>query len=63
LKASGYAFQIELKYRMWKMGASLWEEAITFHQRRGGESKITNHIIYEGIIAPWRLRLGGRHDA
>jgi dolichol-phosphate mannosyltransferase len=56
--ASGYAFQIELKYRLWLAGASVAEYPIVFRQRRGGESKLTNHIILEGALAPWRLRFG-----
>jgi dolichol-phosphate mannosyltransferase len=56
--ASGYAFQIELKYRLWLAGASVAEYPIIFRERRGGESKLTNHIIAEGALAPWRLRFG-----
>ena len=54
--ASGYAFIIELKYRLWKAGADFAEVPIIFKNRREGESKISNHIIAEGIIAPWKMR-------
>ncbi len=54
--ASGYAFLIELKYRLWLAGAAVAEYPIIFRQRRGGESKLTNHIILEGALAPWQLR-------
>ncbi len=54
---SGYAFTIELKYALWKAGASFAEVPITFTNRTGGESKISNHIIYEGILAPWKVIL------
>jgi len=57
LTNSGYAFQMGLKYRLWKLGARITELPIVFHQRRGGESKISGHIVAEGILAPWRLRL------
>ncbi len=57
LTSSGYAFQMELKYRLWKLGARITELPIVFHQRRGGESKISSHIVAEGLLAPWRLRL------
>ena len=57
LDASGYAFQIELKYLLWKSGARPAEVPILFRNRREGESKISNHIIAEGLLAPWKLLL------
>lgn len=56
MTCSGYAFQIELKYRLWKQGSTIGETPIVFRQRMGGESKISNHIVKEGFLAPWRLR-------
>jgi dolichol-phosphate mannosyltransferase len=53
--SSGYAFQIELKYKLHKAGACLKELPIIFHDRRNGCSKITGHIIREGILAPWKI--------
>jgi len=55
ISSSGYAFQFELKYRLYQAGASFKEFPITFKNRVNGESKITNHIIREGLIAPWRI--------
>lgn len=55
--ASGYAFQIELKNFLYRSGATFKEIPIVFKNRVGGESKISNHIIKEGIIAPWKMRL------
>ena len=55
IDSSGYAFQIELKYLLRKAGAKLVEIPITFVNRTGGESKISNHIISEGIMAPWKI--------
>lgn len=55
ISSSGYAFQIELKYLLMKLGARIKEIPIIFEPRRGGESKLTNHIIWEGILAPWKL--------
>ena len=57
LDMSGYAFQIELKYLLSKSGAKFDEHPIIFKNRRSGESKISNHIIREGILAPWKLLL------
>jgi dolichol-phosphate mannosyltransferase len=54
--ASGYAFQIELKHNLWRAGVRWTEVPIVFHARRGGESKLTGHVVREGIRTPWRLR-------
>ena len=59
MTCSGYAFQIELKYLLWRQGATIGETPIVFRRRQGGESKISNHIVREGLIAPWRLRFSG----
>lgn len=53
--ASGYAFILELKYFLFKEGARFVEFPIIFKNRTGGESKISNHIIKEGILAPWKM--------
>jgi dolichol-phosphate mannosyltransferase len=58
LSSSGYAFQMELKYRFWKNNARFAEVPIIFRNRREGESKITGHIVREGLIAPWKMRFG-----
>lgn len=55
MNASGYAFQIEFKYLLWKHGARFSEFPIIFTNRVGGESKISGHIVGEGILAPWRM--------
>ncbi len=52
---SGYAFMMELKYTLWKKGARFKEVPIIFKNRRQGESKLSSHIIAEGIIAPWKM--------
>lgn len=52
---SGYAFIMELKYALWKAGATFAEVPITFANRTGGVSKMSNHIIYEGVLAPWKM--------
>ncbi len=63
---SGYAFIMELKYALWKAGreqASLSSQAggvfkeipIIFRNRVEGESKLSRHIVSEGIIAPWKM--------
>jgi len=60
LDLSGYAFLIELKYLLWMSGAKIKEIPIVFEKRKDGESKLSNHIIAEGLIAPWKMRLKRR---
>ena len=56
--SSGYAFLMELKHLMWRSGANIQEVPIIFLNRAGGESKLSGHIVTEGIKAPWRVRFG-----
>ncbi len=53
---SGYAFIMELKHSLFLAGAQFFEVPIVFVNRVGGESKMSGHIISEGIIAPWKMR-------
>jgi dolichol-phosphate mannosyltransferase len=57
--SAGYAFLMELKYRLWREGARMEEVPIHFHNRIHGESKISARIIREGIRAPWLVRFKG----
>jgi dolichol-phosphate mannosyltransferase len=53
LTSSGYAFQIDLKFHaIHERGARVREIPIHFKQRREGESKLSRHIISEGLLAP-----------
>ncbi len=56
IKSDGYAFLVELKYKLFKSGAKITEYPITFYERREGESKMTGKVILESIKMPWRLR-------
>ncbi len=58
LKATGYGFQIETAYRVWRSGGRLTEIPIIFYGRRSGASKMSKQIIVEAAILVWRLRLG-----
>lgn len=56
IHASGYAFLMEMKFQMHHVLAGRIEELpIVFKNRRGGESKISNHIIREGFRTPLSL--------
>ena len=51
----GYAFQIEMKYRSWKMNFKIKEIPIIFRDRELGDSKISKKIIWEGVFGVFRL--------
>ncbi len=57
IRANGYAFQIELKYRAWRKGFRLAEVPIVFTERESGESKMSKRIVREAVWRVWWLRL------
>lgn len=52
----GYAFQIEMKYRAWKLGFKIGEVPITFKDRKEGVSKMSGNIIKEAMYGVWKMR-------
>ena len=46
----GYAFQIEMKFKLWNLGYNFKEIPITFKNRTHGESKMNSSIISEAIF-------------
>ena len=52
----GYAFQIELKYKIWSKGLPCLEVPITFYERTVGKSKMSRKIVVEAVINVFRLR-------
>lgn len=60
IKSNGYGFQIEMNFRMWKLGAKIKEVSIIFIDRTSGESKMNKKIIYEAIFLVWKLKLFGK---
>jgi dolichol-phosphate mannosyltransferase len=52
----GYAFQIEMKYRVWKLGFKIKEVPITFIDRKEGASKMSKGIVKEAIYGVWKMR-------
>ncbi len=57
IASNGYVFQIEIAYRVWKLGMRIREIPIVFADRRAGRSKLDRHIVYEALWGLWRLRL------
>ncbi|MFP4600076.1 MAG: polyprenol monophosphomannose synthase [Persicimonas sp.] len=56
VEASGYVFQIELKYRAFKKGYKILEVPIVFPDRIAGESKMTPDIAAEALWRVWKIR-------
>lgn len=57
VRSSGYAFQIELTYRVLRRGLRVEEIPIIFEDRRVGQSKMTRAVFREAIGMVWRLRV------
>jgi dolichol-phosphate mannosyltransferase len=58
IHSNGYAFQIELAYRVSITGCRFCEIPIIFYERVSGYSKMSKKIISEAAVLPWRLRIG-----
>lgn len=54
--SDGYAFQVEIKYRIWLRKYRIKEIPIIFYDRVSGQSKMSKKIVYEAIWMIWRLR-------
>ena len=52
----GYAFQIEMKFAIWKLDFLIAEVPITFKDRKLGDSKMNKGIVKEGILGVLKLR-------
>lgn len=52
----GYAFQIEMKFAVWKLNFLIAEVPITFRDRKYGDSKMNKGIVKEGIWGVLKLR-------
>lgn len=57
IKFVGYAFQIELKYKAWLLGATLKEVPVIFTDRQRGSSKMSSKIINEAVIGVLSMRI------
>ncbi len=57
VRSDGYAFQIEMSYKIWRKGLRIVEIPITFVDRRAGVSKMNQKIVWEAAWMVWRLRI------
>lgn len=56
VKSNGYAFQIEMHFRVWRKKFRVVEIPIVFVDRTEGASKMSKKIIREAVWMVWRLR-------
>jgi dolichol-phosphate mannosyltransferase len=56
VRSDGYAFQIEMSYKLWRKGFRIVEIPIVFTDRAIGVSKMSRRIIWEAAGLVWRLR-------
>jgi dolichol-phosphate mannosyltransferase len=58
--SAGYAFLVEMLYRAAQNGSRIGEVPIIFVERHQGQSKVSNAVLFESLITPWRLRFRPR---
>lgn len=56
VRSNGYAFQIEMSFRAWRLGFRIVEIPIVFVDRTDGASKMSGAIVREAVWMVWRLR-------
>jgi dolichol-phosphate mannosyltransferase len=54
--SKGYVFQVEMKYRSWRMGCSVKEIPIVFTDRKLGKSKMSKRIFFEALLNVWKIK-------
>lgn len=56
VRSNGYAFQIEMHFRVWRQNFRIVEIPIVFVDRTEGNSKMSKKIVREAVWMVWRLR-------
>jgi dolichol-phosphate mannosyltransferase len=60
-RANGYAFLTEMLYEAQRHGCRVGEVPIVFVERQEGYSKVSQKVLIESLLTPWRLIVrGGR---
>jgi dolichol-phosphate mannosyltransferase len=57
VRSNGYAFQIEMNFRLWRQGMRIREVPIIFMDRTTGDSKMSKRIALEALWIVWWLKL------
>jgi dolichol-phosphate mannosyltransferase len=60
IRASGYAFLVEMLHRVWTSGLRISEVPIVFTERKHGASKVSARVFAESFLTPLRLGLNRR---
>ncbi|EDP98414.1 polyprenol monophosphomannose synthase [Kordia algicida OT-1] len=53
----GYAFQIELKFKAWKLGFNIKEVSVIFTDRTKGKSKMDSSIFSEAVFGIIKMKV------
>jgi dolichol-phosphate mannosyltransferase len=57
IKFKGYAFQIEMKFKAWRIGFNIKEVSIIFTDRQEGQSKMSGGIIKEALFGVLEMKI------
>ncbi len=57
IKFTGYAFQIEMKFRAWKYRFNIVEVPVVFTDRELGNSKMSKKIIIEAVFGVIKMKI------
>src|SRR5437764_1072536 len=63
IQSQGYAFQVEMAYRVMRQGFKIVETPIVFMDRRIGKSKMSRKIVIEAFIYVLQARFGKKPPA
>lgn len=59
IRSGGYAFQIEMNWKVWMDGFRIREIPIIFEDRTVGQSKMSKSIVREAVLVVWKLGIAG----
>lgn len=57
IRSGGYSFQIEVNFKVWRLGLRIREIPIIFVDRAEGRSKMSKAIVREAVWMVWKLKL------
>jgi dolichol-phosphate mannosyltransferase len=60
VQSNGYAFQVEMNYRVVRRKLRIAEVPITFEERNDGVSKMSLAVQLESALVPWQLLFSGK---
>lgn len=57
IRMTGYGFQIEMKFKIWKLGYNIYEIPVIFINRELGTSKMSGGIFSEALFGVIRMKM------